>query len=33
MIGILLKQMLKPNVKTVVKTRYLQEECHLGKLC
>jgi hypothetical protein len=27
MIDILLKQMLKPNVKTIVKTRYSQDEC------
>jgi len=29
MIDILLKRMLKPNVKT----RYSQDECHLGTLC
>jgi len=29
---ILLKQMLKPHVKTIVKTRYSQDECHLGAL-
>jgi len=29
MIDMLLKQMLKPNVKTMVKTRYSQDECHL----
>jgi hypothetical protein len=33
MIDILLKQLLKPNVKTIVKTRYSQDECHLGTLC
>jgi hypothetical protein len=33
MIDILLKQTLKPNVKTIVKTRYSQDECHLRPLC
>jgi hypothetical protein len=28
----MLKQLLKPNVKTIVKTRYSQDECHLGAL-
>jgi len=32
MTDILLKQMLKPHVKTVVKIRYSQDEFHLGAL-
>jgi len=33
MIDILLQQMSKRNVKITVKTRYSQDEYHLGKLC
>jgi hypothetical protein len=33
MVDILLKQVLKPNVKTIVKTRYSQDECRMGTLC
>jgi len=32
MIGILLKPVLKPHVKTIVKIRYLQDECYLVAL-